>query len=76
MREKRGRDINNKAGIKSFREVCYLESWDRRDLIGFFYLRVTASLTDRQTIVHRLAHINLHMLYVQHMEQTVGGTII
>lgn len=79
---KRGWELNNKAGKKiATVTVCYLakKTGTVEILMGFLNLRVTNSLTDRDrptyTDSHN-THTHLHMLYMQYMELTVGGTII
>lgn len=77
---KQVREISSKAGKNSDRKVCYLAGWTGtvEILMGFLNLRVTNSLTDRPTDrpTYTDSHIHLHMLYMQYMELTVGGTII
>lgn len=42
--------------------------------MGILIIGVTDSLTNRDT--HTDSNIHLHMLYMQYMKPTVGGTII
>lgn len=55
---KRGREISNKAGKKSYRKVCYMAGTTGtvEILMGFLNLRVTDSLTDRDRPTYTDSH--------------------
>lgn len=66
---KRGREISDKAGNKkSDRKVCYFtgRTGTVEILTGFLNLRVTNSLTDRQTNIQTRTHTLAHAVHAVH----------